>query len=120
MGKFLIRQTDTGWKFDLKAANGETVATSEVYTTRAACVTGAQSVMKHAPKAKYADLTQQEQAANPKFELFQDKGGRFRFRLTARNGKIIAVSEAYATKAACEHGIASVRRNAENATFEEE
>ena len=47
-------------------------------------------------------------AKHPKFELYQDKVGRFRFRLKARNGAIIAVSEAYTTKVSCENGIASV------------
>ena len=51
MGKFLIRRTATGWKFDLKAANGETVATSEIYGAKAACLRGAASVAKHAPIA---------------------------------------------------------------------
>ena len=36
MGKLVIRKTATGFKFDLKAANGQTVATSEVYETEAA------------------------------------------------------------------------------------
>ena len=119
MGKFLIRRTATGWKFDLKAANGETVATSEVYSTKAACLRGAQSVAKHAPAAPCADLTEGGKAANPQFQLYQDRAGEYRFRLTARNGKIVAVSEGYHTKAACEHGIQSVRKNAEAATFEE-
>ena len=120
MGKFLIRRTATGWKFNLKAANGETVATSEVYTTKAACLRGAQSVAKHAPTAPCADLTEGETASNPQFQLYRDRAGEYRFRLTARNGKIIAVSEGYATRAACEHGIQSVRKNAEDAAFEEE
>ena len=46
MGKFVIRQTGTGYKFDLKASNGETIATSEIYTTQAACEKGAESVAK--------------------------------------------------------------------------
>ena len=119
MGKFLIRRTATGWKFDLKAANGETVATSEIYTTKAACLRGAASVAKHAPIAPCVDLTEGGKAANPQFQLFRDRAGDYRFRLTARNGKIIAVSEAYATRAACEHGIGSVRKNAEDAPTEE-
>ena len=32
MGKFLVKQTKSGFKFDLKAGNGETIATSEVYS----------------------------------------------------------------------------------------
>lgn len=120
MGKFVIRKTPTGVKFDLKAANGEIVATSEVYETEAACRKGIESVRKNAEKAKLEDLTEPvKPVTNPKFELFQDKAGTFRFRLRARNGGVIAVSEGYSTKAACENGIESVRRNAPDANIEE-
>ena len=120
MGKFVIRKTPTGVKFDLKAANGETVATSEVYETEAACRKGIESVRKNGAKAKLLDLTQPESetVTNPKFELFQDKAGDFRFRLKARNGGVIAVSEGYSTKAACENGMESVRNNALDAQIE--
>jgi uncharacterized protein len=50
-----------------------------------------------------------------KFELYADKGGKFRFRLKAGNGEIIAVSEAYNSKASAKNGIASVKRNAPKA-----
>ena len=121
MGKFVIRRTVTGYKFDLKASNGETVATSEVYSSQAACVKGAESVAKCAAGAKFADLTLgQEKVTNPRFELYEDKGGGYRFRLKARNGGIIAVSEAYTTKAACVNGIGSVRKNAPEAPVVEE
>ncbi len=121
MGKFVIRRTATGIKFDLKAGNGETIATSEIYETEATCRKGIESVRKNAEKAKLEDLTEPEMpVTNPKFELFQDKQGAFRFRLKARNGGVIAVSEGYSTKAACENGIESVRRNAPNGETEEE
>ena len=42
MGKFIVRRTNTGVKFDLKAANGEVIASSEVYTTERACRKGIQ------------------------------------------------------------------------------
>ena len=48
----------------------------------------------------------------PKFEVFQDKAGKFRFRLLAANGEKIAASESYGTKAACLAGIESVKHNA--------
>ena len=51
MGKFVIRKTSTGVKFDLKAGNGEVIATSEVYTTDDACRNGIASVQKNAPDA---------------------------------------------------------------------
>ena len=115
MGKFVIRATATGFKFALKAGNGETIATSEIYSTQAACIKGAESVAKVAPEANLADLTVGGEATNPKFELYEDKGGQFRFRLKARNGEIIASSEGYKTKASCENGIESVRKNAADA-----
>lgn len=51
-----------------------------------------------------------------KFELYKDKADKYRFRLKAANGEIIAVSEAYNQKASAENGIDSVRRNAQTAT----
>lgn len=51
-----------------------------------------------------------------KFELYKDKADKYRFRLKAANGEIIAVSEAYNQKASAENGIESVRKNAETAT----
>jgi uncharacterized protein YegP (UPF0339 family) len=50
-----------------------------------------------------------------KFELYQDKAGKFRFRLKAGNGEIIATGEAYESKASAEKGIASVQKNAAEA-----
>ena len=44
MGKFIVKQTNTGIKFDLKAGNGEVIATSEVYASKASCLNGIESV----------------------------------------------------------------------------
>ena len=118
MGKFVIKETATGFKFDLKATNGETIATSEVYTTKAAAVKGAEGVAHCAADANLADLTEGVEATNPKYELYADKAGEFRFRLKARNGEIIATSEGHKTKASCLNGIDSVRRNAPEAPIE--
>jgi uncharacterized protein YegP (UPF0339 family) len=116
MGKFLIKQTKTGVKFDLKATNGQVIATSEVYSSKASCNKGIMSVIKNAPIAEVEDQTEEnfKQAKNPKFEIYKDKKGEFRFRLKARNGQIIAVSEGYKTMAACDNGITSVKKNAAN------
>lgn len=117
MGKFVIRETKTGIKFDLKAGNGEVIATSEVYTTEAACKNGIASVQKNAPIANIEDQTVEGYATekNPKFEIYADKAGEFRFRLKATNGQIIAVSEGYKAMASCKNGIASVQKNAVDA-----
>ncbi|MBQ9270342.1 MAG: YegP family protein [Oscillospiraceae bacterium] len=117
MGKFVIKQTKTGVKFDLKAINGEVIATSEVYTTEASCRKGIASVAKNAPIANIEDQTVDgyEVQKHPKFEIYTDKAGEFRFRLKATNGQIIAVSEGYKAMRSCTNGIASVRKNAVDA-----
>ncbi len=122
MGRFLIRKVNTGVKFDLLAANGESVLSSEVYLTEAACRNGIASIVKNAPQANVEDQTLENsgKAACPKFEIYTDRGGKYRFRLKARNGAIIGVSEGYKAKANCENGIASVRRNSEEAQIDEE
>jgi uncharacterized protein YegP (UPF0339 family) len=48
---------------------------------------------------------------NPKFVKFTDKGGQFRFNLTAVNGQVILSSEGYSSSSACDNGIESVRKN---------
>ena len=55
-----------------------------------------------------------------KFEVYKDASGQFRFRLRAANNEIIAVSEAYTTKAACMNGIESVKENAPLAEIEDQ
>lgn len=117
MGKFVMRKTATGVKFDLKAGNGEVIATSEVYTTDAACKNGIASVAKNAAVAGIEDQTVEgfEAVKHPKFEVYLDKAGEYRFRLKATNGEIIAVSEGYKAKAGCMNGIASVQKNAPEA-----
>jgi uncharacterized protein YegP (UPF0339 family) len=55
-----------------------------------------------------------------KFELYQDAGGQFRFRLKAGNGQVIASSQPYSTKKACLSGIDSVRRNASVAALDDQ
>lgn len=114
MGKYVIRDVPTGVKFDLKAGNGEVIATSEVYTTRAACLKGLASVRRNAPNAGVVDLTNENHAnvKNPKFEVYHCGDAQYRFRLRAKNGQIIASGEGYTTKAACLSGIESIKKNA--------
>ena len=117
MGKFVIRKTSTGVKFDLKAGNGEVIATSEVYASEASCLNGIESVKKNAPIAAVEDQTVEGYATekHPKFEIYKDKAGEFRFRLKAKNGEPILASEGYTAKAGCVNGIESVKKNAPEA-----
>ena len=120
MGKFVIKTTKTGVKFDLKAGNGEVIGTSEVYSSEAACANGIESVKANAAVANLADSTVEPaiEAKCPKFEIFLDKAGEYRFNLKARNGEIILSSEGYKAKASCQNGIESVRKNAPDAAVE--
>lgn len=122
MSKFVIRWVNSGIKFDLYAGNGQSILTSEVYTTMAACRKGIESVRRNALRARVENQTEPDyiRCTNPKFEMYQDKAGRYRFRLKARNGEIIAVSECYSARAGCLNGIESVQKNAPGAVIVEE
>ena len=61
-----------------------------------------------------------EKVKHPKFEVFQDKGGSFRFRLKARNGEVILASQGYKEKRTCLAGIESVKKNAPEAPIVQE
>jgi hypothetical protein len=56
---------------------------------------------------------------HPKFQIFRDSRGHYRFRLTAPNSEVIATSEAYTTKQGCRRGIRAVRDNAGAAEVED-
>ena len=123
MGKFVVRTVKTGIMFNLKAGNGETIATSEIYTTESACLKGIASVVKNAPIAAVENQTVEgfQKKKCPKFEVYKDKAGEFRYRLKATNGQIIAVGESYKALASCLNGVESVRKNAaENNIVKEE
>ena len=120
MGKFALKETATGFKFTLKATNGQPILESEVYTTKAAAINGIESVKANCVGG-VEDQTVENYAEvkHPKFELYEDKAGEFRFRLKAKNGEIIGTSEGYKAKASAENGIESVKANAPEAEIEE-
>ena len=117
-GKFVITTAKNGeFTFNLKASNGEVILTaSETYTTQSACENGINSVKKNA-SAHIEDQTRDEKLPHPKFELYKDKAGEFRFRLKAANGQNIGKSEGYKAKASAKKGIASIVKNAPDAAI---
>ena len=78
-------------------------------------------MIKNAPVAGVEDQTQEgfEKVKHPKFEIYNDKAGEFRFRLKARNGEIIAASESYKSMKSCLNGIESVKKNAAEGNIED-
>ena len=113
MGKFVIKKISAGTKFDLKSGNGEIIASSQVYASEAACKKGIASVQKNCT-SKIENQTKAGFAVekNPKYEVYKDKKGEFRYRLKASNGQIIAVGEGYTSLDAVKKGIASIKKNA--------
>lgn len=120
MGKFVIRSTEKGSRFNLVAGNGQVIATSQTYKSLSSCKGGIASVQACAPVANVEDQTAEnfEPAKCPKFQIYVDKAGEFRFRLLAKNGQNIAASEGYTKLASCLNGIESVRKNAVDAAIE--
>lgn len=120
MGKFVITSGKSGPHFVLKAGNGEIIGVSETYSSEAACENGIESVVKAAAAAKVEDQTVEgfKTETNPKFEVYADKKGEFRFRLKARNGEPVLSSEGYKAKASCMNGIESVKKNAADGKVE--
>lgn len=115
-GTFIYYKTAKGnFNFRLKAPNKETIAVCEgAYGDLKSCKAGIDSVRKFCAIDKIEDQTLAkgyDTLTNPKFEIYLDKQGKFRYRLRANNGNLICISEeGYATKASCKAGIASVGR----------
>lgn len=100
MAKFEITTRKNGeFQFNLKASNGEVILTSEGYTTKAACLNGAESVKKNVVDEK-------------RFEKMVAKNGKPYFTLKATNGQVIGQSQMYASERNRDNGIASVMKNA--------
>jgi len=103
MPKFQIYKDNSGkYRFRIRADNNKIIAVGEAYEQYASCLNGIKSIQKNS-KAPIEDTTVEGQRfSNPKFQVYKDIDGKFRFRLSARNGEIIAdSSEGYETKDAC-------------------
>ena len=94
------------YRFRLKASNGQTVLSSEGYTAKAGCLNGIESVKENCMIPE-------------RFETYQDKADKYRFRLKAANGQVIGVGVAYETEANLAKGIESVTRWASDSEIKE-
>ena len=106
-GVFEVYTDSAGeYRFRLKASNGQTVLASEGYKAKAGCMNGIESVKENTKIPE-------------RFETYQDKAGKYRFRLKAANGQVIGTGEAYETEASCAAGIESVKRWAKESEIKE-
>ena len=129
MGIFIIKKTPTGaYNFSLLASNRQKIAVaSQIYTTKSACKTGIASIAKNAAKCieenRIEDQTLKKPTEKtcPKFEIYLDKAGLYRYRLIASNGESIAMSEdGYKSKSGVLGGIKSVATNAASSEMVDE
>jgi hypothetical protein len=108
MAKFEVYQSGKNkeFRFRLKAGNGQTILSSEGYTTKAACLNGIESVKKNAGDTK-------------KFTTNQTPTKMYRFNMLAGNNQVIGTSQNYKSLSGCTNGIASVKENAAKAEIKE-
>jgi len=118
MGKFVITKAkNEEYTFSLKAGNGQVILTAgETFPSLDSCKNSIESVKKNA-LVHVEDQTAEgyETLTHPKYELYADKAGEFRWRLKARNGEPIGKSEGYSAKSGALNGIESVGKNAPDA-----
>jgi uncharacterized protein YegP (UPF0339 family) len=105
--KFEITTRKNGeFQFNLKAANSQTILTSEGYTTKSACNNGIESVRKNSVR-------------EGAFEVREAKNGEQYFVLKATNGQVVGQSEMYASESGLKNGIESVKKNAPEAEIDD-
>jgi hypothetical protein len=122
-GRFIITKTPKGfYRFSLQAANYQTVLTSKNYSSLATCREGVETIKKNA-LSPIEDQTLQKPGPSlkyPKYEVYFDSAGKYRYRLLASNGLNIAMAEdGYSTKAGCLNGIEAISRAAVDAQVDE-
>ncbi len=114
-GRFEINRTKSGEQFffNLYAANKVGICTSQMYASASSALHGVHSVINFAATAPIEDQTLKDwdKISYPKWEIYIDKGGKYRFRLNANNGSCICHSQGYTTKNACKNGINSIIRS---------
>ena len=122
VGSFDIKKAKDGrFVFNLYSANKVIIATSQVYSSSQSAVIGIKSVMANALKAQIEDLTLKtpDPKSYPKWEIYVDRAGEYRFRLNATNANCVCHAKAgYATKSNCKRAIESIIRLAESAEID--
>ena len=121
MAKFVVNPTKKkdGFVFSLVASNGAVIGTSQTYRSSKSAQNGIESV-RFNRNSLIEDQTFDgyEILTNPKYEIYKDDKGEFRFRLKAMNGDVVFTSDGYSSKASAKNGIESIRKNAEEAKVE--
>lgn len=95
-GKYVIVSEGPNYRYNLKASNGEVIIVSEPYTSEKAVRTGIETLKKNL-ELSHCDVV-------------EDKHGLFSFRVMTRQGRCLATSANYSTKASATNAIESYKR----------
>ncbi|HEY2292693.1 MAG TPA: YegP family protein [Thermoanaerobaculia bacterium] len=107
-GKFELKTaSNSQFRFNLKASNGQVILTSELYTEKRGALNGIESVKRNAP-------------IDERYERKTAKNGEPYFVLKASNGQVVGQSETYSSTAAMENGVESVKKNAPDAAIDDQ
>ncbi len=95
-GKYEVYQVGDGFRYNLKASNGEVLVASEVYASRDGVIKAIEAVQRNIETGEV--------------RVFVDKHGRSKFKLTARNHRVIALSASYSTEKSAERASESFKK----------
>lgn len=116
MGKFTVQKVKGGYKFNLKAGNGQIIATSSPFLTPALCMNAIEGVKRCAGSpVEDQTVSYGEKFNAPKYEIYHNAKDEKCFRLRDERGEILMCSEGYTAKRSCKTGISSVVTNAADA-----
>ncbi len=102
------------WRWRLRHRNGKIIADSgEGYSTRSGLTRALEGVRRNVGSADYLQFDPAS------FEVFRDRGGKWRWRLVHRNGNIMADSgQGYTRRRDAKRAIDSVRNGLESGSLE--
>lgn len=118
VGRFTVQHVKGGYKFGLRAGNGQNVASSRVFFTLDDCLAAIEWVRKNAeaPVAEGLHAPDEPLAASAaQYRIYRCGGGGLGFCLLDEQGETVLLSEGYTAKRSCRMGIASIGRNAPGA-----
>jgi uncharacterized protein YegP (UPF0339 family) len=96
-----------GFRFRLKAGNGENILASQGYKAKSSCSNGIESVKKHA-------------VDNANYEKKETSSGKYLFNLKSANSQVIGTSQSYSSVSGRDNGIESVKKNAPEAAIDDQ
>ena len=110
---YTVNKTATGYNVHLNAANHESIAFSQVYSTKSSATRAVTSSVRAV--TTYLDK-RESNTTGARVEVLVGETGKFRFNVHAKNGAIVLSSEQYTTESAAFNGAFAVQAEGQKAT----